>query len=102
MTGIPREWLRHKATPEDFERAQLERRAAAFDLPFDKVAQKFSARPFGEMTDRWREFVEQIGENDELWFFSSPDDSFAMKLGCLGYAIVRDGDVRKTLVMLQT
>lgn len=28
------------------------------------------------MTDAWRKFVQQLDEQDELWLFSSPDDSF--------------------------
>jgi hypothetical protein len=80
----------------------LERKAAAFRLPFDNVAQKFGTRPFGEMTGRWRDFVRQLAEKDELWFFSSPDDMFAKKLGCQGYAIVRDGIICDTLITLQS
>src|ERR1044071_5476349 len=95
MANIPHEWLRHSGTPEEFERARLERTAAAFNLPFEQVTQKFGARPFGAMTDQWRDFVKNIGEKDELWFFSSPDDSFAKKLGCQGYAILRNGTIRE-------
>jgi hypothetical protein len=102
MIDIPREWLRRTATPEDFERASLERKAAAFDLPFEKVAENFGARPFGALTDQWQNLVKQLTEEDELWFFSSPDDTFAKKLGCQGYAIVRHGVVRKTLFTLRT
>lgn len=102
MTDIPRHWLRRSGTPEQFEHARLERTAAAFNLPFEKVAAKFSARPFGEMTDSWRRLVQQLQAGDELWFFSSPDDTFPKKLGCQGYAIVRDGIIHETLITLQT
>jgi hypothetical protein len=102
MIDIPHQWLRRAGTPDEFEQAQLERAATAFNLPFEKVAQKFSARPFGEMTARWRDFVRQVGDEYELWFFSSPDDTFAKKLGCQGYAIVRDGIIRETLITLRT
>ena len=102
MTDIPHQWLRKAGTPAEFERTRLEHTAAAFNLPFEKVAQKFAERPFGEMTDAWRRFVQQLGERDELWFFSSPDDTFAKKLGCQGYAIVRDGIIHETLITLQT
>jgi hypothetical protein len=102
MTDIPHQWLQRAGTPEEFERARLERTAASFNLPFEKVAQKFAERPFGEMTDAWRRFVHQLGERDELWFFSSPDDTFAKKLGCQGYAIVREGIIRDTLITLRT
>jgi hypothetical protein len=102
MNDIPRLWLREAGTPAEFERARLERTAVAFNLPFEKVAQKFAERPFGEMTDDWQRFVRQLGERDELWFFSSPDDTFAKKLGCQGYAIVREGIIRDTLITLRT
>jgi hypothetical protein len=102
MTDIPRDWLRQKRTPQEFERAQLERTAAAFKLPFEKVVQKCGAQPFGEMTDVWHSFVSQLEPNDELWLFSSPDEMFAKTLGCLGYAIVSDGAIRDTLVTLMT
>jgi hypothetical protein len=102
MVEIPHQWLRQAGTPEQFERVRLERAAAAFNLPLEKVAQKFADRPFGEMTKAWRTLLQQLGEGDELWFFSSPDDTFAKKLGCQGYAIVRDGVIRDTLVTLRT
>lgn len=102
MTDIPHQWLRKAGTPAEFERVRLERAAAAFNLPFEKVAEKFSERPFGEMTGAWRRFVQQLGERDELWFFSSPEDTFATKLSCQGYAIVREGIIRDTLITLQT
>jgi hypothetical protein len=102
MTDIPKQWLHKSGTPEEFEHASLERTAAAFNLPFEKVAQKFGDRPFGAMTEAWRQFVLQLGERDQLWFFSSPVDTFAKKLGCEGYAIVRDGVIRNTLITLRT
>jgi len=102
MTDIPHEWLQRVGTPEEFERARLERTAAAFNLPFEKVAEKFAACPFGEMTDSWRRFVQSLREGDELWSFSSPDVTFSKKLGCQGYAIVRDGIIHETLITLQT
>src|SRR6266567_1657162 len=97
---IPQKWLRYRTNPAEVERAQLERTATAFNLPLDKVPEKFGARPFGRLTNDWREFVKRLGEKDELWFFSSPDDSFPKKLGCLGYAIARDGVIQDTFVTL--
>ena len=102
MNTIPPQWLRQRGTPEEFERTQLERAALAFNLPVEKVVEKLGARPFGSMTDRWREFVQQLGKGDELWFFSSPNHTFAKKLGCQGYAVVREGVIRNTLITLRT
>jgi hypothetical protein len=99
---ILQKWLQRSGTPEEFESAALERKAAAFNLPVEKVKQKFGDRPFGMMTDKWREFVLQLREEDELWFFCSPPDTFQKKLGCQGFAILREGNIRATLVTLRT
>ncbi len=66
MTDIPQDWLRQKGTPKEFEEARLERSAAAFHLPFEKVAQKFASRPFGTLTDAWRSFIGRMESGDEL------------------------------------
>jgi hypothetical protein len=100
--GIPKDWLRRRGTPDEFEREALERKAQAFNVPLAKVVQKFGKRPFGGLTEKWRVFTEQLSEEDELWFFSSPDHTFAAKLGCMGYAIVRAGIIRDTMVTLRT
>jgi hypothetical protein len=89
-------------TPEEFERAQMERLAAAFNISFEKVARQFGTRPFGKMTDKWRVFVAKIEPKDELWSFRNSDEAFAKKLGCQGFAIVRDGIIRETFVTSKT
>jgi hypothetical protein len=102
ITDLPVEWLRQKGTVEEFERIELERKASVFGLSVERVVEKFGDRPFGSLTSRWREFVDQKEERDELWFFSSPDHMFAKKMGCQGFAIVRDGSIRETFVTLMT
>ncbi len=99
---IPHQWLRQKGTPQDFERARLERTAAAFHIPLEVVDRNFANRPFGEMTDAWRAFLAKMVPDDELWSFSSPDSTFAKKLGCTGFAIVRAGAIVDTFVTLRT
>jgi hypothetical protein len=101
-TTIPREWLRRTGTPEQFEREQLERAAMAFNLPVEKVVQKLDGLAFGDLNGRWQDFVKRLAKDDELWFFSSPSHTFAKKLGCQGYAIVRDGVICDTFVTLRT
>ncbi len=98
---IPRDWLHRKGTPEDFEREELERKAAVFNIPFEKLAQKLGSKPFGLLTDKWHEFIKTLEPDDELWLFSSPDETFAKRLGCKGFAIVRGGVVRDTFVTLR-
>jgi hypothetical protein len=102
ICDLPIEWLRQKGTVEEFESIELKRKATAFGLPFEKVASKFGARPFGDMTEKWRVFAKKKEEMDELWFFSSPEHMSAKKLGCQGFAIVRDGSIRETFVTLMT
>jgi hypothetical protein len=102
ITDIPRDWLRQKGTAQEFEQARLEQMAAAFKLPCEKIVQKFGTKPFGEMTDSWHSFISRMEPEDELWFFSSPNETFVKKLGCQGYAIVRDGAICDTFVSLRT
>ncbi len=99
---IPRSWLQRSGTAEEFERVELERKAKAFSLPFDKVAHKFASEAFGHLTGRWREFVSHKKEGEEIWSFSSPPESFSRKLGCAGFAIVRGGVVREVFFTLRT
>src|SRR5262245_16586806 len=101
MTDIPHHWLNEKRTPEEFERAQLERMAAGFNVPLEKIQQKFAARPFGNMTAAWRAFVAEMAPDDELWSFSSPAGTWAKKLGRSGFAIVRGRTIRNALIMLE-
>jgi len=102
MIDIPHQWLRQSGTPEEFELSELQRKASAFNLPLEKVIEKFRDRPFGELTAAWRSFVQQMGSSDELWTFRSPDGTFAQKCGCAGFAIVRGGVICDSFVTLRT
>ncbi len=97
ITDVPIEWLQRKGTLSEFERAQLEQTAAAFNLPFERVIEKFGNRPFGDLTEPLRMFAKKKEESDELWSFSS---HFGGKTGCRGFAIVRAGEIRGTFVTL--
>ncbi len=99
---IPRSWLQRSGSAEEFERAELERKAKAFHLPFDKVADRFASRPFGNLTDRWRQFVSHKQEGEEIWSFSSPPESFSRMGGCAGFAIVSGEVIREVFVTLRT
>ena len=76
--------------------------ATAFNLSFEKVSEKFGARPFGNLTGEWRELVRHLTAKDELWFFKSPGNPLGKKLGCQGYAIVQDGVILRTLITLRS
>ena len=66
LSDIPIEWLREKSTLEDFERAQLERTAVAFNLPLERIVTKFGHRPFGDLTEPLRSFAKRRNEDEEL------------------------------------
>jgi hypothetical protein len=71
--AVPREWLNSRVTLEEIEGPN-----AAPDLikPADSPA--------------WRAFKSKLGPQDELWYFSSPSESFHAGAGRTGYAILRD------------
>jgi len=96
------QWLQRRGTVEEFEQEALRRKSDSFGVPLDKAKAKLGERPFGTMTDSWKKFVENIESEDELWFFSSPPESFSKELGCNGFAILRDGKIHRTLVMVRT
>lgn len=100
--SIPKEWLVRSKTKEEFEREALERKASVFNIPLEKVVNRFGDRPFGEMTAKWQEFTARMQPEDDLWFFRTPEKMFVSKMGALGYAIVRDGKIVDTLVMMRT
>jgi len=102
MTDIPRQWLKRRDTVKAFEMDALDRTASAFGLPVEKVVKKFAARPFGDLTDDWKAFVGRMKTADELWSFSSPAESLSQKCGCIGFAIVREGEIVDVLVTLRT
>ena len=102
MTTIPIEWLQHEASVKDFESEELLRKADVFSIPLAKIEAKLGKNPFGHMTDAWKNFTDALEPEDQLWSFSSPEESFAKKLGCSGYAIVREGRICDTLIMVMT
>jgi hypothetical protein len=52
----------------------------------------------GMQNQRWVKFREEIQEDDELWFFCSPVESWRAKCGRSGYTIVRKGEIVRSLV----
>ncbi len=82
MTWIPNEWLQRQASVEDFELEALQRKSDSFSIPLAKVESRFGDQPFGHMTEAWKKFTSVLEPDDQLWFFSSPAESFAKKLGC--------------------
>ncbi len=100
--NINKDWLICRKTPDEFELEALKSKASAFNIPLEKVIKRFSERPFGNITDRWNEFRAKVKDDDELWYFSTPDHMNRNKMGCKGYAIIRKGEIVETLVVLRT
>lgn len=44
-------------------------------------------------TSEWKEFISKYQENDELWFYMSPPETWETLMGSQGYAIFRNGKV---------
>lgn len=56
------------------------------------------AIPFGLMNHRWRALKELMGPADELWEFSSSEESWKALSGKAGIALVRNGTVIASFV----
>jgi len=49
--------------------------------------------PFNLTSFRWDNLKKEMKDGDELWLFSSPDESWIMLSGRCGICIVRDGEI---------
>jgi hypothetical protein len=49
---------------------------------------------------KWDPFIAEMIAGDELWRFRSPDHTWASLAGRAGYAIVRDGEIVRSLVTM--
>lgn len=54
--------------------------------------------PFGFMNARWRAFVANMQAADELWTFSSGEESWQHLCGRTGISLVRNGEIIESLV----
>ena len=54
--------------------------------------------PFNLETYNWDNLKSQMKEGDELWVFSSPNDTWRNLSGRAGVCIVRDGEIIKSEV----
>jgi hypothetical protein len=94
------EWLTERCTTTDAR--EIRRQGmASLDLT-DKHKQELLDRGeerFQEwVRTRWEPFIAHRQPGDELWRFHSPPPSWANKMGCSGYAIVRDGAIVEAFV----
>jgi hypothetical protein len=83
-----KDWLQKRLTVAEAE--------ASYMVKDDRLGP--AAVPFGFQNDKWRALRAEMQEGDELWEFTSPPESWANLGGRAGIALVRDGEVVRTLV----
>jgi hypothetical protein len=85
---IPKAWLERRTTVEEAERKHLvtDKRLGAKPVPF------------GFMYEKWARFKGQLREGDELWEFSSSEESWRHLAGRAGICIVRKGRIIDSIV----
>ena len=93
METVPMEWLTGRLEiKENVEKESVQQRWERIQnpQPNDKraVSLEFVKSMFGSTLE----------ENDELWKFSSPPDSWQLLCGRSGYALVRNGVVIDTFI----
>ena len=52
------------------------------------------------MNDRWEQFKAAMRPGDELYRFSTSSDSWAHLAGRAGIALVRNGEIAKTIITM--
>jgi len=56
--------------------------------------------PFGFINDKWKALLAQMQPGDELWEFSSSEESWQHLAGRAGFALVRNGEVVASIVTM--
>lgn len=91
---IPMAWLQKKVT---IAAAEGEHHGITDDRI---VRAPDAAKPFGFQHQAWEEFKAAMLPGDEIWTFSSPQDSWQHLAGRTGIALVRKGIPIRTIVTL--
>jgi len=81
---VPKEWLRRRIS------------VASVVASFERE------RPVARWLGEWQRLVGDMQPTDELWEFSSPQDSWDALAGRAGYVVVRDGGVVNSIVTLES
>ena len=91
---VPAAWLDKKITVEAAE--------ASHPGISDERVERFPdlAKPFGGQSARWDALKAEMRPGDEIWTFSSPEESWRHLAGRSGVALVRQGKVIMTIVTL--
>lgn len=90
MHYINKENLVDKGSVSFFEEQVLETIAENWNISSERVQKKYGKNPFGNIQDQWIEFTCKICPGDELWSYSTVNES---AVGSWGYAIIRKGEI---------
>lgn len=52
--------------------------------------------------EKWQPFIAALEDGDEVWSFRSPPPTWNQFCGCAGYAVLRDGEIIRTLVTMRS
>lgn len=80
---MEKSWLQTKRTREELEAENMVERKNLWPQPV----------PFGFMYPEWKQLLAQQQPGDELWTFSSSNESWEEMAGRKGIALVRQGEV---------
>src|SRR5689334_14684689 len=89
---FPLLWLKERlsaATVEAMLENEISRLADGLTIKKEKLAALVEARP----KERWQLFLSDAQVDDELWSYSSPEQTWKNFCGVAGYALVRKGVV---------
>lgn len=95
METVPKEWLTGKLEVKEIvEKESVQQRWERLQNPQSNVKIAVSLEFVKSM------FGSSMEENDEIWKFSSPPDSWQLLCGRSGYALVRNGVVIDTFITM--
>jgi hypothetical protein len=82
------DWLKSKTTIQQAEAVNMVTNPQFGTAP----------SPFGFGNGEWRRLLAQMVDGDELWTFSSGEDSWEQLCGRAGIALVRRGEVVGSII----
>jgi hypothetical protein len=88
------EWLQHKLTTQETEdqKTRLTHIRAFNEELSQGMAAGSPGVPF-PLYDRWKAFIDEMIQGDELWKYRSPEWAWRAWMGSEGIAIVRNGKI---------
>jgi hypothetical protein len=83
-----KDWLQKRLSVAEAE--------AAYAVKDDRLGP--APVPFGFQNNEWRALLAEMQDGDELWEFTSPQETWANLAGRAGIALVRRGEVVRSIV----